>query len=248
MQGTAGWAPTLEGQAAPALWATSRGSQVVGHSEELCLCSVSRGNPGRAVGRGGAGSDLRAGFYEDESQRNRSGCRRASWRQLQWPMQEGTVVLIRSVQSRLGEGGFWDCLGRSSRGLGFMGGGRVCAALAHVPGTPGKSRRGQSDWGSPGPPNGAVRGTTGHNHPAEGTGLGAGVTVGRSWDRRLRVEETDEGADKMSGRVWARPRGHLCSRQLLVARPAAGEKGKTRRAAWRLVPGAKSSDHRCPTH
>lgn len=102
VQGTAGWVPTLEGQAAPTLWVTGRGSQVVGHSEELCLCSVSRGNPGRAVGRGGAGSDLSAGFYEDESQRNRSGCRWANWRQLQWPTREGTVVLIRLVQSRLG--------------------------------------------------------------------------------------------------------------------------------------------------
>ena len=74
------------------------------------------------------------------------------------------------------------------------------------------------------------------------------MAVGWSWDRRLRVEETDQGADKMSGRVWAQPRGHLCSRQLLVACPTAGEKGKTGRAAWRLVPGAKSSDHRCPTH
>ena len=31
MQGTAGWAPTLEGQAAPTLWVTGRGSRVVGH-------------------------------------------------------------------------------------------------------------------------------------------------------------------------------------------------------------------------
>lgn len=40
--------------------------------------------------------------------------------------------------------------------------------------------------------------------------------------------------------------GHLFRQ--LVAASAAGEKEEPGRAAWRLVPGAKSSDHRCPTH
>lgn len=43
------------------------GLRVVGHSEEFCLCSASRGSPGSAVGRGEAGLDLHPGFYENES-------------------------------------------------------------------------------------------------------------------------------------------------------------------------------------
>ena len=43
------------------------GLRVVGHSEKICLCFVSRGSPGSAVGRGEAGLDLHPGFYENES-------------------------------------------------------------------------------------------------------------------------------------------------------------------------------------
>lgn len=58
VQGAVGWELTPEGQGQAA-----RGSWVMGHGEEFCLCSGSSGSPGSAVGRGEACSELHPDFY-----------------------------------------------------------------------------------------------------------------------------------------------------------------------------------------
>lgn len=178
------------GQAAPASpaghesWVTGGG-----HTGSLSLLCEPVGTLGELWAGEGAGSNLRAGFYEDESQRN------AEW---VWPGQLRKAAAVANAGGHGGShqvganeaerGGFWDCLGGHRVAWASWGGQGVCS-LAHVPGTPGKSQQGQSDWGSPGPQmelsEGPLDTTT-----QQGTRLRQGVTPWEAnWDgRRLRVE------------------------------------------------------------